>query len=140
MEYAADVKRFVHKGYPTADEMTRETINVRYFLRGLSDQNLAVGVGMKDPKTTDDARVMLETYNSLRDDVGRNQKVRSVRFEDNSDKKDAKSKRSTAEDTKEKGCVTAKEVEQMTEMKLMQGQKKLETSSEAKGQVQDASF
>ena len=70
-----DIKRLKHKGYPTADETTRDTINVRHFLRGLNDQTLAVAVGMKDPKTIDDAHEMVETYNSLRDDVGRNQKV-----------------------------------------------------------------
>ena len=75
LEYVADIKRPVIKGYPTADELTRETITVRYFLRGLSDQQLAVAVGMKDPKTIDDAREMVETYNSLRDDVGRSQRV-----------------------------------------------------------------
>ena len=39
---------------------------------------------MKDPKTIDDACEMVETYNSLQDDVGRNQKARSVSFLDNS--------------------------------------------------------
>ena len=71
LEYAADIKGLVHNGYPTADEMTRDTINVRHFLRGLNDQTLAVAVGMKDPKIIDDAREMVETYSSLRDDVGR---------------------------------------------------------------------
>lgn len=141
LEFAADIKRLVHKGYPTADEITKETLNVRYFLRGLNDQNIAVAVGMKDPKTIDDAREMVETYYSLRDYVGRNQKVRSVRFEDTSDQKNTKAKRqSTMEDPKESGCLTAKEVERMIEMKLNQGPKKRETSSEAKDQVQGASF
>ena len=70
---------------------------------------------MKYPKTSDGARVMVETYNSLQDDVGRNQKVRSVSFLDNSNQKDTKSKWSMAADTKEKACVTDKEVEQITE-------------------------
>ena len=140
LEYAADIKRLVHKGYPTADETTRDTINVRHFLRGLNDQTLAVAVGMKDPKTIDDAREMVETYNSLRDDVGRNQKVRSVSFRDNPNQKDPKSKWSMATDTKEKTCVTAKEVEQIIERKIMQGQKNRETFPEVKGQVQDVAY
>ena len=88
LEYAADIKRLVHKRYPTADETTRDTINVRHFLRGLNDQTLAVAVGMKDPKIIDDGCEMVETYNSLRDDVGRNQWVLSVSFWDNSNQKD----------------------------------------------------
>jgi len=75
LEYAADVKRLVLKGYPTADEETREAISVRCFLKGFQDQNMAVAVGMKDPQTVNDAREMIETYNSLKDDVGRGQKV-----------------------------------------------------------------
>ena len=133
LEYAADIKRLVHKGYPTADEMTRDTINVRHFLRGLNDQTLAVAAGMKDPKTIDDAREMVETYNSLRDDVGRSQKVRTVSFRDSQNQNWSKEY-----DTK-KGCVTAKEVEQMIERK-MQGQKNKETFSDVKGQMQDASM
>ena len=78
---------------------------------------------MKDPKTINDAREIVKTYNSLLDDVGKNQKVRSVSFRDNSNQKDPKSKWSMATDTKEKTCVTAKEVEQIIERKIMQGQK-----------------
>ena len=73
---------------------------------------------MKDPKTIDDAGEMVETYNSLQDDVGRNHKVCSVSFLDNSIQKDPKSKWSLAPDTKEKACVTAKEVEQIIESRI----------------------
>ena len=77
-EYAADIRRLVIKGYPTANEETRETISVRYFLKGLADQQMAVTVGMKEPKTVNEAREMVETYNSLKDDVNRMPKMRAV--------------------------------------------------------------
>ena len=41
--------KLVIKGYFTADEVTRETVNESYFLCGLSDQQLVV-VSMKNPK------------------------------------------------------------------------------------------
>ena len=65
-EYAADIKRLVIKGYPTADERTRETISVRHFLKGFYDQQMAVAVGMREPGTVNEAREMVETYNSLK--------------------------------------------------------------------------
>ena len=67
--YVADIKRLVMKGYPTADSQTREKINVRYFLKGLPDQQTTVAVGMREPGTTDEARQILEMYNSLKDEV-----------------------------------------------------------------------
>ena len=76
--YIASLRRLVIKAYPTADEVTRETIVLRHFLRGLQDQNTAVAVGMSGPKTVEDARVALEMYSSLRDDSPRLSKVRQV--------------------------------------------------------------
>ena len=76
--YIASLRRLVIKAYPTADEVTRETIVLRHFLRGLPDQNTAVAVGMSGPKTVDDARVALEIYSSLRDDAPRFTSVRQV--------------------------------------------------------------
>ena len=128
LEYAADIKRLVHKGYPTADELTRETINVRYFLRGLSDQQLAVAVGMKDPKTIDDAREMVETYNSLRDDVGRSQRVRSVKFEDNPSKEQSSHNRQMKSVPKETSkWVTAEDIDRIIDMKLKEKRREGET-------------
>ena len=68
-DYVADIKRLVIKGYPTADSQTREKINVRHFLKGLPDQQMAVAVGMREPGTIDEARQILEMYNSLKDEV-----------------------------------------------------------------------
>lgn len=131
LEYAADIKRLVHKGYPTADEHTRETINVRYFLRGLSDQQLAVAVGMKDPKTIDDAREMVETYNSLRDDVGRSQRVREVKFADMSNKEMLMQRRQTKPNIKETPkCLTVEEIDKLIEQKLKQIRSESEVSNE----------
>ena len=76
-EYVADIKRLVLKSFPTADLETRETINLRYFLKGLNDQAMAVAVGMKDPRSIEEARIALETYRSLQDEVGKS-KVRQV--------------------------------------------------------------
>ncbi|MES9883970.1 MAG: hypothetical protein ABW185_24235 [Sedimenticola sp.] len=68
IEYAADVKRLVRKSYPTADENTINTIGLRYFLKGLGDQQMVVAVGMKDPTCIDEACDVLETYKSLQEE------------------------------------------------------------------------
>ncbi len=77
-EYVADIKRLVIKGYPTADQQTRDTIGLRYFLKGLPDSQMAVAVGMNNPETLDEARTILDTYNSLRDETVKPPRVRSV--------------------------------------------------------------
>ena len=77
-EYVATIRKLVLKGYPTADEMTRETIGLRYFLKGLPDQQMSVTVGMRDPRTIDEAQTAVETYNSLKDEVGKSVRVRST--------------------------------------------------------------
>jgi hypothetical protein len=77
-EYVADIKRLVGKGYPTADEPTRDTIALRHFLKGLPDQQMAVAVGMTNPKTVEEARTSLENYNSLKDEMGKTPRVRAV--------------------------------------------------------------
>lgn len=76
-DYVADIKRLVIKGYPTADAQTREKINVRHFLKGLTDQQTGISVGMREPATIDEACQILEMYNSLRDEV-KNTRVRAV--------------------------------------------------------------
>ena len=65
-DYVADIKRLVIIGYPTADAQPREKINVWHFLQGLPDQQMAVVVGMWEPATIDEARQILEMYNSLK--------------------------------------------------------------------------
>ena len=50
-EFIADIRRLVVNRYPTADEETRETIALCHFLKGLSDQQAAIHVGMTSPKT-----------------------------------------------------------------------------------------
>ena len=76
-EYVADIKRLVIKAYPTADHHTRETINLRHFLKGLPEQQMVVAVGMKSPSSIEEARDALETYNSLKDEV-KGHRVRAV--------------------------------------------------------------
>lgn len=76
-DYVADIKKLVIKGYPTADAQTREKINVRHFLKGLTDQQMGVSVGMREPGSIDEARQILEMYNSLRDEV-KNTRIRAV--------------------------------------------------------------
>ena len=68
-EYVADIKRLVRKGYPTADERTFNKIALRHFIRGLTDQQMVLAVGMKDPKTVEEAQNILDTYHSLRDEA-----------------------------------------------------------------------
>ncbi|MCG7878301.1 MAG: hypothetical protein JAY75_21690 [Candidatus Thiodiazotropha taylori] len=76
-EFVADIKRLVRKGYPTADERTFNKIALRHFIRGLCDQQMVLAVGMKDPKTVEDAQNILETYTSLRDESKPSGAVRS---------------------------------------------------------------
>ena len=77
VEYVAKLKGLIVKSFPSADNCTRETIGVRYFLKGLNDSQAAVSIGMQDPKSLNEARNLLENYNSIRNDV-RGPKVRSV--------------------------------------------------------------
>jgi hypothetical protein len=68
----------MHQCYPTADVGTRETIVVRHFMRGLPDQQVVLAVGMKAPKTVEEARAAVETYTSLKDDMSRGHRIRAV--------------------------------------------------------------
>lgn len=69
-KYVADIKRLVIKGYPTADEITRGTVGLRHFLKGLPDPQMSVAVGMSNSRDIDEARLALETYKSLCNEVG----------------------------------------------------------------------
>ena len=77
-EYVADIKRLVIKGYPTADLQTRDAIGLQHFLKGLPDPQMAIAVGMKDLQTLDEARTVLDTYNSLRDETAKPPRARAV--------------------------------------------------------------
>ncbi len=68
IEYASDIKRLVRKSYPTADDMTFDTIALRHFLKGLGNQQMILAVGMKNPQTINEACDILETYKSLCED------------------------------------------------------------------------
>lgn len=136
LEYAADIKRLVIKGYPTADETTRETISVRSFLKGMSDQQLAVAVGMKDPQTIDDAREMVETYNSLRDDVSRGQKVRMVKFDvPTTNNPGTEARPANYPPKEEKNCVTLAEVEKLLSEKFRQMEAKIPPAAKPPSQM-----
>ena len=67
--------------------MTRETIGLRHFIRGLGDQQMIIAVGMRNPTTIEAATEALETYLTLRDEVGKPQtRVRAIQhvtFDDN---------------------------------------------------------
>ena len=68
-KYTADIKKLVIKGYSTADQQTRETIRLRYFLNGLPESQMAVAVGMNSPETLEEVHTILDTYNSLREET-----------------------------------------------------------------------
>lgn len=76
-EYVAEIKRLVIKDYPTANNETMETIILRHFLKGLHDSQAALFIWMQDPKTTDQARELLDNYSSIKDDV-RGAKIRNI--------------------------------------------------------------
>ena len=50
-EYGCDIKRLVTRGYPTADAVTRETIALRHFIKGLGDQQMIIAVGMRNDRS-----------------------------------------------------------------------------------------
>ena len=77
----ADIKGLVIKGYPTADLQTRETIGLRYFLKGLQNPAMAVAVGMKDPRTMEEARTAVDMYRSLQEDTSKPPHVRAIQPE-----------------------------------------------------------
>ena len=66
--YAADLRRFTLRGYPDADEKTRDRIALRQFIRGLPDQQLALAVGLKDPANLGEAMDIVERYRSLHEE------------------------------------------------------------------------
>ncbi len=77
-EYVADIRRLALKSYPTADQATLETIGLRHFLRGITDPQASLAVGMRGPQSIEEALQALETYRSLKDDSGKGTRVRSV--------------------------------------------------------------
>ena len=64
-QYVADLRHLVMKGYPTADESTRESIVCHHFINGLGDLKAATHVGMTRPRSVEEAQDALERYNSL---------------------------------------------------------------------------
>ena len=76
--FIADIMRLVLKGYPTADEQTRETIAVRHFLKGMPDHQATMAVGMKTPRAVGEARHAYDTYVSLHDDAPKPPRARAV--------------------------------------------------------------
>ena len=76
--FIACIRQLVIKGYPTADQATRDTIELRHFLKGLPDHQMALAVGMRNPKTVEEARLCFETYSSLQEEVGRPPRVKAV--------------------------------------------------------------
>lgn len=76
--YVADLQRFTLRGFPTADEATREQIALRQFLRGIQDQNLAMAVGMQEPSNLSEAQDLVDRYRSITDEQRSSVKVRPV--------------------------------------------------------------
>ena len=63
-QYIADLRRLVVKGYPTADEATRDAIVLHHFVNNL-EQKVSVQIGMTIPKSVEEAREALEMLHSL---------------------------------------------------------------------------
>ena len=77
-EYIADLQRFTLRGFPSADEATREQIALRQFLRGLPDQSIAMSVGMQEPANLGEAQTLVERYRSIRSEHQAPARVRPV--------------------------------------------------------------
>ncbi|XP_063968248.1 paraneoplastic antigen Ma3-like [Lytechinus pictus] len=67
-EYVADIRTLTNKGYPRADAVTRESIAIRHFVKGLNDQHLTITVGMKEPASLEEAMDIVEMYRSLKEE------------------------------------------------------------------------
>ena len=76
VEYVMDIKKLVRKAYPTADDLTLNTINIRHFLKGIGDQQIALAIGMKEPRSIDEAGELLEMYHSLKEESSKTQSPR----------------------------------------------------------------
>ena len=77
-QFVADLRRLVVKGYPTADEATRESIVRHHFINGLGDPKASIHVGMTRPQTVEDAQDALEMYNSLQNEPGKPPRARTI--------------------------------------------------------------
>ncbi len=66
-EYTSDVKRLTAMAFPSADQATKSTVALRYFLKGLQDPHLAGIIAAQRPVSTDEARNILDEYLSARD-------------------------------------------------------------------------
>ena len=77
-EYIADLQRFTLRGFPSADEATREQIALRQFLRGLPDQSIAMSVGMQEPANLAEAQTLVERYRGIRSEHHAPARVRPV--------------------------------------------------------------
>ena len=77
-EYIADLQRFTLRGFPSADEATREQIALRQFLRSLPDQTIAMSVGMQEPANLAEAQTLVERYRSIRSEHQTPTRVRPV--------------------------------------------------------------
>lgn len=86
-EYIADLQKFVLRGFPTADEATREQIALRQFFRGLPDQNIAMSVGMQEPANLAEAQTLVERYRSIRAEHQQPHRLRPVTTDQDVDKK-----------------------------------------------------
>ena len=70
-EYAADIRKLTTFGYPTADSATLDTIATRHFIRGLCDPNMALMIGMHEPRNLQQAREIAERFNHLKEESNR---------------------------------------------------------------------
>ena len=66
-EYAARIRRLVYKGYPGSEAKLRETLNVEYFVGGLSDTDMIYEVLTKKPQTVDEAVDLVRWHTCCRD-------------------------------------------------------------------------
>ena len=113
--YIASIRQLVIKGYPTADKDTRGTIELRHFLKGLPDQQMALAIGMREPKSVEEARSALEMYASLREEVARPPKARAVGHYDEEDQKEGRVLAVKAPSSGDNKPITKAEVKGMIE-------------------------
>ena len=63
-EYVADIERLIRMGYLAADECTFNKIALRHFIRGLTDQQMVLAVGIEDSKTVEVIRAEVVWQNA----------------------------------------------------------------------------
>ena len=81
-EYTTDISFYLRKYLPTLDEVSRNHMEVQYFVQNLSDPGMIRMIGNKNPATLEEARDHVQKYLDIEDSMRpRRSAVRAVNFD-----------------------------------------------------------